>query len=147
MEDIANIRNLLTSAGLKVTHQRLVILGTVLDMDNHPSAEKIYNSLKSNHPSLSLATVYKTLETFVTKDLIKRVSTPEGYKRYDPNLANHGHIYCTKTGDIYDFYDEELDALIIDFFRKKKINNLVIKNITVQVNGEKADPSKDVTLK
>ena len=147
MKNIAYIRDLLTSAGLKVTHQRLVILGMVSKMVNHPTAEQIYNSLKSDHPSLSLATVYKTLETFVSKDLLKRVSTPEGHKRYDPRLSNHGHIYCAKTGDIYDFYDEELDALIIDFFRKKKLNNLVIKNITVQVNGEKVDPVKDVTIK
>lgn len=140
------IRGLITKTGLKVTHQRMVILGAVMKMDFHPSVDQIYAVIHEDCPSISLGTVYKTLETFVEHGLLARVFTDEGNKRYDPNLKHHGHIYCTNTHEIVDYYDEELNELIINFFRKKKVSNLKVKNITLQINGDKIDPDREIKI-
>jgi Fur family peroxide stress response transcriptional regulator len=145
--DLASIQDKITQAGLKVTHQRLVILDAVLKMNFHPNVEQIYGKIRPANPSISLGTVYKTLETFVGHGLLARVFTEEGQKRYDPNLKNHGHIYCVNTHEILDYYDEELNDLIVQFFKKRKVSNLKIKNITLQINGDKLDPDKEIIIK
>lgn len=144
---LKHIISQLSKAGLKITHQRIVILKTANSMDSHPSTEQIYDAIKQENPSLSLATVYKTLETFVQSGLLNKVSTRSGQMRYDPKLDSHGHIYCDNTKEIVDYYDEELDKIIVDFFKKKKVNNLRIRNITLNINGDKIDPQKDVVIK
>ena len=140
-------REKLLSVKLKATHQRIVILESILDCMVHPTADVIYDKLKPDNPSISLATVYKTLETFVQAGLISKVSTTEGMMRYDANLSNHGHIYCHNTDEIIDYYDEDLNKVIVDFFKKKRFSNLRIKNITLNINGDKLDPGKEVVIK
>ncbi|UII23076.1 Fur family transcriptional regulator [Fulvivirga ligni] len=147
MNRYEDIQTKISDSGLKVTHQRTVILEAVHVMNSHPSVEQIYDYVKQSCPSISLGTVYKTAETFVEKGLIAKVSTHEGQMRYDPKLDNHGHIYCANTSEIIDYYDEELNDVIINFFKKKKVSNLKIKNITLQINGDKIDPEKDVNIK
>ena len=147
MNTLSQIKELLTSVGLKATHQRLVILEALRKMDNHPTIDQIYSQVSEDNPSISLATVYKTTEALVEKGLLAKVSTPEGLMRYDARLDSHGHIYCTNTKELVDFYDDELDQLIIEFFKRKKVNNLKIKNISVRINGEKLDPRKNVVIK
>lgn len=142
-----DLKEIISRTGLKATHQRMVILGSVSNMDYHPTVEQIYESIHPDNPSISLGTVYKTLETFVDNGLLTRVFTDEGTKRYDPNLKNHGHIYCLNTREIIDYYDDELNELITQFFRKRKVSNLKIKNITLQINGERIDPEKEITIK
>lgn len=137
----------INKAGLKVTHQRIVILKAATAMDSHPSTEHIYEAIRYENPSISLGTVYKTLETFVQSGLLSKVSTHEGQMRYDPKLDSHGHIYCDNTKEIIDYYDQELNELIVDFFKKKRVNNLRIKNISLNINGDKIDPQKDVSIK
>ncbi len=145
--DSVIMKEKIAGTGLKVTHQRMVIYDAVLQMNFHPTVEQIYEDIQGENPSISLGTVYKTLETFVEYGLIDRVFTEEGVRRYDPNLEHHGHIYCTNTREIVDYYSEELNEIITGFFKKRKVNNLKIKNITLQINGDKIDPDKDITIK
>ena len=140
-------KKILTDAGLKATHQRILIYQAAMKMDFHPTAENIYDTIKVQSPSISLGTVYKTLEVFVGKGLLAKVFTTEGQMRYDPRTDSHGHIYCANTNEILDFYDEELDDLIVNFFKKKRLNNLHIKNITLQINANRIDPEKDISIK
>ena len=142
-----NTRNRLNSAKLKATHQRMTILETMEACDFHPGPEEIYDLIKEKNPTISLATVYNTLDSFAKAGLISRVPSIGGNIRYDSNMGAHGHIYCHNTDEIIDYYDEELNGLIIDFFKKKKVGNLKIKNITLNVNGDKLDSEKEVTIK
>jgi Fur family peroxide stress response transcriptional regulator len=141
------LRDRLSSAKLKATHQRLTILAATDDCKSHPSPEKIYEIVRPSNPTLSFATVYNTLDTFAQAGLLNKVASLSGNLRYDSNMGAHGHIYCHNTDEIIDYYDEELNQVIIDFFRKKKIGNLKIKNITLNINGDKLDTSKEVTIK
>jgi Fur family transcriptional regulator, peroxide stress response regulator len=136
----------LTDFNLKATHQRIVIYEALLKL-NHPSAESIFEQIKVNSPSISLGTIYKTLDTMVSSGLAVKVSSEDGNMRYDANMGSHNHIYCVNTNEIMDYEDEELNLLIEEFFRKKNIENLKIKDIRLQINGEKIDLLKEVSIK
>jgi Fur family transcriptional regulator, peroxide stress response regulator len=141
-----NIKEKLAEFKLKSTHQRIVIYEALIKL-NHPSAEAIFELIRVNSPSISLATIYKTLDTMVGCGLAVKVSSEEGNTRYDANMGSHNHIYCMNTKEIMDFEDEELNQLIEAFFRKKNIENLKIKDIRLQINGEKIDLAKEVSIK
>ncbi len=140
-------KNLLIQANLKATHQREVILGIALGCKNHPSTEQIYELTQKQVPSISLATVYKTLETFADKGLIFKTLTLEGQTRYDPNLEPHGHIYSSNSNEIIDYSDEELNTIISTFFKRKKVKNFHIKKISLNIIGEKIDIKKIIEIK
>jgi Fur family peroxide stress response transcriptional regulator len=142
-----SLKSKLVEFKLKATQQRIVIYEALLSIKNHPAAETIYEEIKINNPSISLATVYKTLDTFVSVGLAVKVMSEEGFMRYDANMGYHNHIYCTNTKEILDYDDEELNILIEEFFKKKNIQNLKIKDIRLQINGEKLDLEKEVTIK
>ncbi|MDX5347397.1 MAG: transcriptional repressor, partial [Hymenobacteraceae bacterium] len=113
----------------------------------HPSAEDVYKWLNPANPSISLGTVYKTLDSFVASGLICKVLSENDSRRYDDNCQAHNHIYCTNTQEIIDYHDPELEALLADFFRKRNIANFNIGSIAVQITGAKQNPEKQVTIK
>lgn len=144
--NLTAVKNRLIESGLKATHQRIVLLKAMYLFDGHPSAENIYEAVSSDNPALSLSTVYRVLEDFEKAGLINKVATRKGIQRFDSNTSPHNHIYCTNTHDIYDFYDEELNELISDFFKKRSIRNFKITDIKLQVNGEKLNPDQKVLI-
>jgi len=144
---LEEIRETLIQKGLKATHQRMVVYQELMKYEGHPSAEEIYEKVRVNSPSISLGTIYKTLETFVENELSVKVSTPAGKMKYDATIDNHNHIYCTNTDEIYDFRDEELNQLIQKFINKKRINNFEIKDVRLHIRGNKIDPTKEIKVK
>jgi len=142
------LKQRLSAVGLKATHQRIVVYEALTALHgHHPVAEAVYQLLKPAHPTISLGTVYKTLDSFVETGLIKRVLTEAGGKRYDTNLVPHSHIYCSNTKEILDYEDAELDALVTDFFRKKNLENFDMSSVSVQLNGVKKDPEGKISIK
>ena len=96
----------------------------------------VYESIKSNNPTISLATVYKTLETLAENELIKKVSTPEGSMRYDARIDYHNHIYISNTNEILDYDDEELREILMQYLNKKNFSNLNITDFKLQIKGK-----------
>ncbi|MFZ2901040.1 MAG: transcriptional repressor [Saprospiraceae bacterium] len=133
--DVKEIAGKLSEKGLRVTPQRIAVLGAVITLDNHPTAEKVIEYIKQNHPNISVGTVYKVLDSFVENNLLRKVKTEGGIMRYDPLLSNHHHLYCKESDRIEDYEDEKLDQLIIDYFAKKGIENFDIKNIQLHITG------------
>jgi Fur family peroxide stress response transcriptional regulator len=134
------------SAGLKATHPRIVVLNELIHSDIHPTADQLYERIKINNPSIARGSVYRILDTLVEAGLANGVSTRQNLKRYDANLGEHSHIYCVKTHTIQDYYDEELNQLIKNFFKQKNIQNFQIKDVKLQINGEKLDADKKVKI-
>lgn len=144
---ISELKERLTSAGLKTTHPRLVVYGELLRHHIHPTADQLYEEIKDDHPSIARGTVYRILDHLVAAGIVNQVSTQQGTKRYDANLDQHNHIYCTKTHDIQDYHSEELNELIKAFFQEKRIENFNITDIKLQINGEKINPDKKVKIR
>lgn len=142
-----DISDKLKTFDLKSTNQRIVIYESLYGMKNHPSAELIHDLIKAENPSITLATVYNTLETFAKSGLINKISSENGKLRYDPNTKSHNHIYCSKTNDIYDFYDEELEGILTKFIQSKNIDNFEVKDFKLLVKGNKINENKSVTVK
>ena len=128
-------RETLIKAGLKVTPQRLVVLEAVTKLGDHPTAERIIDFIKQNHPNIAVGTVYKTLETFVEKEIIEKVKTDKDIMRYDAILEKHHHLYCIKSDRIEDYYDDELNQILKDYFEKKSIKDFKIEDIKLQIIG------------
>ena len=133
--DTKAVANRLSEKGLRVTPQRIAILGAVMKFDNHPTAEKIAEYIKEYHPNISIGTVYKVLDSFVENDLLKKVKTEGGIMRYDPLQINHHHLYCRETDRIEDYKDDVLDEILIDYFQKKGIKDFKIQDIQLQITG------------
>ncbi|MFC2114263.1 Fur family transcriptional regulator [Bacteroidota bacterium] len=121
---------------LRISHQRLVIYQELYKSMEHPTAEKIYSGLKKDHPSISLATVYKTLDAFEKSGLIKKLKSIDDSLHYDADLHDHNHLVCMKTKQILDYEDEELQSLIQNYFNSKNIDNFDVKEVRLKIFGE-----------
>lgn len=141
-----SLKEALSHAGLKATQQRLVIYQCLMFSKNHPTAEDIFEQIRPENPSISLGTVYKTLETLVESKLVQKVPVSENKMRYDARMEAHSHIYCTNTGEIIDFQDHELEALLRAYFAGKNIKNLTIENFNLQIRASKSKPDQDITI-
>lgn len=97
--------------GLSVTYQRLLIYKFLLNTQTHPSAEEIYREIKSEYPSISMATVYKTLETLANHNLIAKVNVLHDLARFDGDTTPHHHLVCLSCKKIVDVYDDRLEDL------------------------------------
>lgn len=125
----------LKNSNLKVTPQRMAVLEALYSLKNHPTVDKINEYVVKNHPNIAVGTIYKTLETFVEKGLAQKVKTEKDVMRYDAVIEKHHHLYCEDTEQIEDFFDERLNEMLEDYFRKKKIPNFKVKDIKLQIIG------------
>ena len=104
---------ILKSEGLRYTEQRKAIWDEIRYSNEHRDAEDIYLKLKSNGVSVSRATVYRTIDVLVKNRLVRKMDVGEGKSLFEPRLDNkhHDHMICIDTGDIIEFYNEELENL------------------------------------
>ncbi|BBG25340.1 Fur family transcriptional regulator [Sulfuracidifex tepidarius] len=96
-EDIANE---LRRKGLKVTPQRLAIMKIIL-RNGHYNGEQIYEELKKTEPSISLSTVYNTLETLKDAGLVNSFEA-NGMKWYEAKVEPHVNVFCIDMNEIID---------------------------------------------
>jgi Fur family peroxide stress response transcriptional regulator len=139
-------KNKLQEVGLKITIPRLAIYAVLMNSKDHPTAEKLQEHLQSQYSTISLATIYKNLDILVANGLVSKVKSIDGYYRYDPKTAQHSHIYCENTNEIIDFEDPELDQILTHYFQKKQINNIKINNISLQINAEKLNLKRKISI-
>ncbi|OOB77396.1 MAG: transcriptional repressor [Epulopiscium sp. Nuni2H_MBin003] len=112
------VASVLKQHNLKVTPQRLAIFGALSNTTSHPTAEEIYTVIQSEFPTMSLATVYKTLDTFVKSNLIQQLNVGENSFRYDATTLSHPHIICTNCSvvvDLENFMDLDFTKINTDF--------------------------------
>ena len=99
------------SRGLASTHQRQVIYRVAASMAGHPTPEAIYDRVKREIPSISLATVYKNLKTFVEAGLMRELSPHHGSLRMDPNPLPHHHLICERCRSIMDLPGDAVEPV------------------------------------
>ncbi|MDZ7666612.1 MAG: transcriptional repressor [Desulfotignum sp.] len=98
--------------GHKITPQRLAIAKIVAVSNGHPSVEAIYEQVRKDFPTMSLATVYRNI--FILKSLgeILELGFPDGGNRYDGNRPfPHPHVICVKCGKVVDPVLDSLDEM------------------------------------
>lgn len=98
------VTTLLRDKGFKVTPQRLAIYNVLAATKAHPSAEMIFNELQPVYPTMSLATVYKTIEILKELNLVQVLNAGEDSFRYDADTSSHPHIRCLTCGRVDDLH-------------------------------------------
>lgn len=94
------------------SRQREIIMDTLAQMHGlHPSANEIYSRLHDEHPSISLATVYRNLGQLGQARKIMRIPVADGPDRYDDLTDGHLHMLCTECGCVCDLPHELVDGL------------------------------------
>ncbi len=97
-QSISNLRN----SGLKITPQRIAIYKYLLGTYSHPTAQTIYQEIKKQYPSISFATVYKTLNVLRDANLILEFNVGGDCFRYDANVMSHPHFICKTCHEVSD---------------------------------------------
>lgn len=92
----------LTDSGLRSTPQRETVFKVILEKRDHPTADEIFARVKTQTPTISLATVYNCLETLVQCGLVRQVNLERGATRYCSNLHEHAHFHDDSTGQVHD---------------------------------------------
>lgn len=84
----------------RYSRQRELIYNCLQSTKIHPTAETIYQTLKPEHPKLSLGTVYRNLNQLSEAGLIARMPFP--VERFDADTSPHAHFCCEKCGQVFD---------------------------------------------
>ncbi len=98
----AQLRSALEAAGWRCTRQRVAVFNYLFSVHSHPTAEEVFEAVRPVVPSISLATVYKSLEALVACKLAAKLCFGSGPARYDCRSDNHYHIRCLQTGQVRD---------------------------------------------
>lgn len=97
--------------GLPLTVQRRAVLEAMLDREDHPTADQIYDEIRLSMPSLSRTTVYRILDTLVETGMVSKVCHPGSAARFDPKVRQHHHLVCLQCEKIFDIESAALDAV------------------------------------
>lgn len=127
----------LADSGLRSTPQREVVYDVLLKKRDHPTADEVFARVKSEMPTISLATVYNCLETLVQCSLVRQVNFERGPTRYCPNLHPHAHFHDERTGSTHDI---DLPAALLAQVTAVLPPGYNAKSIEIIFRG-KADPS------
>jgi len=104
----------LDKKNLRLTGPRRAIVDAVFGTDEHFTAEQLLEMARQRDPSVSRATVYRTLPLLTESGLVHEMDFGKDYKIYDPNYAdhpNHNHIICEDCDKIVEFESDKLDKL------------------------------------
>ena len=104
MKSPAELTELFRTRGLKVTPQRQCIFRLLHGNDAHPTAESVYAVARVEMPTISLKTVYQTLNDLASMGEIQQLDLGTGASRFDPNVDAHHHLVCTVCGKVRDLY-------------------------------------------
>ena len=112
------------------TPQRLAILEYLHGNTSHPSAEDVYAAVSKRHRSMSLATVYNTLNTLVASGLVRELTIDPDRRRYDPFLEPHHHLFCIDCRHVVDIKGKVTVGL-----PKSAVKGFAISETRVDVYG------------
>jgi Fur family ferric uptake transcriptional regulator len=113
-----NLAKRCAEAGLKMTGQRKTILQVLDEAEDHPSVEAVYERAKAADPSISMATVYRTMNMLDEIGLVVRHEFKENFARYDIRTDHHHHLIDVDTGAVVEFQSPEIEALKEEIARK-----------------------------
>jgi len=112
MSNLMALTSALQEAGMRLTPQRTSICELLVTSEEHPTAAMIYEYLKPRFPSLSLATVYNTLETLVGLGVVNALGHAGDDKvHYDADTEPHVNLACLSCSRIVDIPSEHVTHL------------------------------------
>ncbi|MGO9344601.1 MAG: Fur family transcriptional regulator, partial [Acidimicrobiales bacterium] len=105
MRTAEELTGLFRSRGRKVTAQRQCIFRALQGDVSHPSADVIYARARSEMETISLKTVYQTLNELAAMGEVAALDLGTGTTRFDPNVEDaHHHLVCSSCGKVRDLH-------------------------------------------
>lgn len=96
------LRQALEAHGHRFTEQRGAVHRFLSGTNTHPTAEDVFHGVRKELPAISLATVYKNLETLVGCGMAVKLTWSDGSSRYDGRTDPHHHARCNRCGAVMD---------------------------------------------
>ncbi len=138
-----SFQTLFRESGFKITPQREAIYKVLLESNNHPSIDEIYQKVKKQYASISLDTVYRNVESLEKMNLVNRICGIEGKNHFEANTTPHHHFICIKCHAIFDFMYEKANTQKIHLPKeilnlgKVQSTHLLVKGICKKCNSHK----------
>lgn len=105
------LRQVLEANGQRYTEQRAAVYRFLCGTTEHPTADEVFTAVRLQIADISLATVYKALETLVSCELAIKLTYGDGSARYDARTDDHCHSRCLRCGNVRDVPDGHVPAL------------------------------------
>lgn len=114
------------------TIQRELIKQELCSMANHPTADEVYASIHEKHPTISKATVFRTLGRLADDGEALRVRINNGADHFDHQTFAHHHVHCTECGKV----DDVLMPVADDVEKRaSEVSDYLITGYTLQFDG------------
>jgi Fur family transcriptional regulator, ferric uptake regulator len=122
------------SGGLKMTVQRRIIADCLDEADDHPDVDAIYRRAVEKDPSVSIATVYRTIGIFEKAGLIEPIDIVDSNKRYEVKRERHDHLVDVETGQIHEFKSTKIENAVREIALEMGFD---VSDFQLQVYGSK----------
>lgn len=133
----AMLREALEANGQRYTEQRAAVYRYLLGTETHPTADDVFTSVRHEIPDISLATVYKSLETLVGCGLALKLTYGDGSARYDGRTDPHHHARCLQCGRVID-WPAHIDASALAG-QLQPVNGFNVEGYRLELVGHCAD--------
>ena len=130
------LKEKIKEAGLKATPQRIAVYCAMRKL-GHACVDKVAEEISVSFPSMTIATIYNVLESFVNAGLLVRRFSSNNKMYFDVNVYEHAHFYDCNENTYEDFNDPELVKMVMEYISTKKIDNFDIKSVDIQLVGRK----------
>jgi Fe2+ or Zn2+ uptake regulation protein len=114
------------------TIQKQLVLNTVKKLNNHPTADEVYNHIVESYPGISKATIYRNLNNLAEEGQLLKLTMPGAADKYDATLGRHYHAICKYCEKIMDI---ALDEPINIDFDQKSMKELQIDEYVILFKG------------
>jgi Fe2+ or Zn2+ uptake regulation protein len=84
------------------TVQQSIIENALHELGNHPTADQVFERVSAAYPSISRATVYRTLNKLAENGSALKIPIADAADRFDHRADPHFHVLCTKCGHVSD---------------------------------------------
>ncbi len=107
---LTSMIDVMKAASMRLTPQRIAVCQLLTESDEHPTAQMIYEQLRPDFPSLSLATVYNTLEELVQLGLVNALGNAgDDSVHYDADTMPHVNLACVSCHRVIDLPSEHIE--------------------------------------
>ncbi|MBO5764365.1 MAG: transcriptional repressor [Bacteroidales bacterium] len=128
------IKEKIQQTGLKATPQRIAVYKEMQNL-GHACADMVAENLKESFPSLTVATIYNVLDSFVEVGLLVKRFSSNNKMYFDVNTYDHVHIYDEQLNAYKDYNDPVLVKMVTDYLNNVEIPNFKFRTVDIQILG------------
>ncbi len=118
MNQLNDLIETLHEKGFKATAQRIEILKILTESKNHPTAEEVDHKIREKFPTISPATVYKTIQALKEAGKIQELAFYDKKTRFDANMQPHINLLCLNCEKIEDIIDPKVKEFVQEYAEK-----------------------------